>query len=71
LKQLTEQNYGMEPYLPDQSVQGASTPFVRELKIVTINIEGDKAEVLFDDMVTNRRAILVRLAQRWYVAGIF
>jgi len=71
MRQLTEQNYGLEPYLPDQDVQAQSTPFKRVLTYLSVKVEGDKAELRLDDRVKNRKAILVRVDGRWYVAGIF
>ena len=71
MRQLTEQNYGLEPHLPDQDVQAQSTPFKRVLTYLSVKVEGDKAELRLDDRVKNRKAILVRVDGRWYVAGIF
>ncbi|RIK43396.1 MAG: hypothetical protein DCC55_05930 [Chloroflexi bacterium] len=70
-KELTEQNYGMQPYLPPDSSEGQSTPFVRQLLYLDIKVDGDQAEIKFDSGVKNQRAILVRIDGRWYVAGIF
>ncbi|RIK43393.1 MAG: hypothetical protein DCC55_05915 [Chloroflexi bacterium] len=70
-KELTEQNYGMQPYLPPDSSEGQSTPFVRQLLYLDLKVDGDRAEIKFDTGAKNRRAILVRIDGRWYVAGIF
>lgn len=71
MRQLTEQNFGMEPYLPDQNEQGKSVPFKRVLRYFSLKIEGDTAEVRFDDMAKTRRATLLRVNGRWYMTGIF
>jgi hypothetical protein len=70
-KELTEQNYGMQPYLPDDSAKGQNAPFVRSLRYLDIKVDGDRAEIKFDTGVKNQRAILVRVDGRWYVAAIF
>lgn len=71
MQQLTEQNYGMEPYVPHQDAQQQSEPFKRVFRYFSLKIKGDTAEVYFDDMAKNRRAILIRVDGKWYVAGIF
>jgi hypothetical protein len=71
MRQLTEQNFGMEPYLPDQNEQGKRVPFKRILRYFSLKIEGETAEVCFDDMAKTRRATLMRVNGRWYVTGIF
>ncbi len=71
MQQLTEQNYGMEPYVPVQDVQGQKVPFKRVVTYLSIKLDEDTAEVNFDDMVKNRRATLLRVNGRWYVSGIY
>jgi len=71
MRQLTEQNFGMEPYVPHQDAQEQSEPFKRVFRYFSLKMEGDTAEIRFDDMAKNRRAILVRVDERWYVTGIF
>lgn len=71
MQQLTEQNYGMQPYAPESAASDQDASFKRVLTYYFVQITGDTAEVKFDDMVKNLRAILVRRDGRWYVAGIY
>jgi hypothetical protein len=70
-QELTEQNYGIQPYLPPASPEGQSTPFVRPLIYLALKINENQAEIKFDTGVKQQRAVLVRIDGRWYVAGIF
>ena len=67
LDELTKQNHGLQPSLPDPSAQN----YKRTLQYFSIEINGDKARATYDEGVTGRTALLVRMDGRWYVAGIF
>lgn len=64
-QQLEAQNYGERPYLPDLSLPGRFP-----LQIQTIELDGDKAYVRYDDGPALQEAILVRINKQWFVAGI-
>ena len=66
-QELAKQNGGEYPAMP---IGNAGTP-TKELIYSSIEIDGDKARVTYDDLVKIRTAILVRIDERWYVAGIF
>jgi hypothetical protein len=68
---LTDQNYGMQPYLAPELPAEQSTPFVRPLSYLDVRVDGEQAEILFDTGVKRQRAILVRIDGQWFVAGIF
>lgn len=70
MQQLTEQNFGLEPFIPDSSEHDQSEPFKRILRYFSIKIEKDRAEVFYDDMVKTRKAILLQVNGQWYVADI-
>lgn len=64
-KVLKEMNHGREPWIPGHE------PFQRKLQYFSLNIEDDKAMVKYDEGVTGRTAVLVKVDGQWYVAGIF
>jgi hypothetical protein len=47
--------------------QGVQTS--TELQFVSIEIEGDKAIVIFDDRLRTNQMILVKIKDQWYIAG--
>ena len=62
---LTKQNYGKTPYLPDSSLPGRFP-----LTYISIKIDNDKAYVRYDDGPALQEAILVRVNGIWFIAGI-
>lgn len=68
LDEIAAQNNGYIPTLPDLSTPSS---FKRELKYFSLEINRNKARATYDEGVTGRTAILVRIDGKWYVAGIF
>lgn len=66
---LIEQNHGERPALPDPGLP--SKRVIQSEQYFSIEINGDKARATYDEGVTGRTAILIRMDGRWYVAGIF
>lgn len=66
---LIEQNHGERPSLPDPGLP--SKRVIQPEQYFSIEINGDKARATYDEGVTGRTALLVRIDGRWYVAGIF
>ena len=62
---LTKQNYGKTPYLPDSSLPGRFP-----LTYISIKIDNDNAYVRYDDGPALQEAILVRVNGIWFIAGI-
>lgn len=65
LAELTTQNYGQTPYLPNRNLPGRFP-----LTYLSMKIEGDIAYVRYDDGPALQDAILVRKNGRWFVAGL-
>lgn len=69
LQDLAKQNHDRIPSIPNKNL-----PSVRMIKVEdykNIAIEGDIASAIYDDGVTSRTALFVRVDGKWYVAGIF
>ncbi|MFN8490139.1 MAG: hypothetical protein U0350_21305 [Caldilineaceae bacterium] len=66
-KDLAKQNGGEYPSLPHYELANNK----RHLIYSSIQINGDKARVVYDEGIVDRTAILVWVNGRWFVAGIF
>jgi len=67
MNEIAKQNHGTIPALSDLS----GPPFKRVLQYFSLQIHGDTARAVYDEGVTGRTAILVRVDDKWYVVGIF
>ncbi|MCB0145088.1 MAG: hypothetical protein KDE50_34725 [Caldilineaceae bacterium] len=67
LDDIAQRNHGLHSSL---SVATASSP-KRILEYFSIKIKGDRAWATYDEGVTGRTALLVRIDGHWYVAGIY
>ena len=65
---LIEKNYGERPSLPDTSLP--SRRVIQPEQYFSIEISGEKARAVYDEGVTGRTAILIKIDGRWYVVGI-
>jgi hypothetical protein len=61
---LAEQNHGRMPSL------GSAFTARTSLTYKSIEIAGDRAVVRYDDGAALQEAVVVRIGERWYVAGI-
>jgi hypothetical protein len=64
---LAKQNGGMPPGLPNPHPDTLAQRFTYE----SLEIDGDKAHLRYENGVSIKNALLVRIKGHWYVAGIF